>query len=558
MDNQKSDFVKTEFDDLTYQVNGLAMQVHNELKPGHAEKFYQRRLRDLCIANGLAAEIEKRVDVWVEEKKIGYLILDLWVEESLVVECKAFSHHLSADEAGQVMTYLTATGTQVGLLYNFGRKSLEFKRIFPPKDVQDWQKFLYRSIHLIPGMTLPPLPEPRGKGYQPSIPIPPIRFRVGKTITAVNIPSPSGAAVRASAQRAENIAKAKNEFESVSPIRYPLQKSDYASSGVDIDAGNRAVELMKDAVKSTYNSSVLAGIGSFGGLFDVSALKEMKSPVLVASTDGVGTKVKLTSSVGRYRGIGHDIVNHCINDILVQGARPLFFMDYFATSKLDPEQTAEVVTGIAEACKEAGIALLGGETAEMPGVYQPAEFDLAGTIIGVVEREDILPRKNLQAGDVLIGLKSSGPHTNGYSLIRKIFADASLESVISELDCSLADALLAPHRSYYPVLYSLLSHVKALAHITGGGFIENIPRILPINLDAEIQVDSWPIPPLWNFIQQTGSIAADEMYRVFNMGIGMIVIVEKSFVTRVQKQIHEETFVIGELVEGDKQVQFKS
>ncbi len=332
-------------------------------------------------------------------------------------------------------------------------------------------------------------------------------------------------------------------------------KNSYTSSGVDIDAGNRAVNLMKDAVKSTYTPSVLAGIGSFGGLFDVSALKEMKSPVLVASTDGVGTKVKLAASAGRYRSIGHDIVNHCIDDILVQGARPLFFMDYFATSKLDPEQTAEVVTGIAEACKEAGIALLGGETAEMPGVYQPSEFDLAGTIVGVLERDQILPRANIKAGDVLIGLKSSGPHTNGYSLIRKIFADTSLESVIPELGCSLADALLAPHRSYYPVLYSLLSHVKALAHITGGGFIENIPRILPDDLDAKIQIGSWTIPPLWHLIQQTGNIATNEMYRVFNMGIGMIAIVDKSSVSDFQNKIPEETFIIGELIKGEKKVQ---
>jgi len=320
MDNQKSDFIQTEHDDLTYKVNGLAMQVHNELKPGHAEKFYQRRLKDLCIANGMAAEIEKRVDVIIEDKKIGYLILDLWIEESLVVECKAFSHHISVEEAGQVMTYLTATGTPVGLLYNFGRKSLEFKRIFPSKDVQDWQKFLYRSIHIIPGMSLPPLPEPRGKGNKPSIPVPPIRFNVGKSTTVVNIPSPSGAALRASIKRAENFAKEKEDSQSDSLIRYPLQKSDYASAGVDIDAGNRAVELMKDSVKATYNESVLAGIGSFGGLFDASVLKQMDNPVLVASTDGVGTKVKLAASIGRYRGIGHDIVNHCINDILVQGA----------------------------------------------------------------------------------------------------------------------------------------------------------------------------------------------------------------------------------------------
>src|SRR5688500_7343510 len=213
-----------------------------------------------------------------------------------------------------------------------------------------------------------------------------------------------------------------------------MSKSDYASSGVDIDAGNRAVDLMKNAVKSTYTPAVLAGIGSFGGLFDISSLKEMKAPVLVASTDGVGTKVKLAASVGRYRGIGHDIVNHCINDILVQGARPLFFMDYFATSKLNPEQTAEVVTGIAEACKQSGVALLGGETAEMPGVYRPGEFDVAGTIIGVLEREQILPRSNIEAGDVLIGLTSNGPHTNGYSLIRKVFTDVPLGTFFPELD----------------------------------------------------------------------------------------------------------------------------
>ena len=337
-----------------------------------------------------------------------------------------------------------------------------------------------------------------------------------------------------------------------------MTKSDYASSGVDIDAGNRAVELMKDAVKSTYNSSVLAGIGSFGGLFDVSVLKEMKSPVLVASTDGVGTKVKLASSAGRYRGIGHDIVNHCINDILVQGARPLFFMDYFATSKLNPEQTAEVVTGIAEACQEAGMALLGGETAEMPGVYQAGEFDVAGTIVGVLERDDILPRKNIKVGDVLIGLKSSGPHTNGYSLIRKIFADTSLETFSPELNSTLADALLTPHRSYFPILYSLLSHIKALAHITGGGFIENIPRILPDELDAKIQLGSWPMPPLWNLIQQKGNISTEEMYRVFNMGLGMIAIVDKESVSTIQTLIPETTFVIGELIEGYKKVQLVS
>lgn len=337
-----------------------------------------------------------------------------------------------------------------------------------------------------------------------------------------------------------------------------MTKSNYASSGVDIDAGNRAVDLMKDAVKSTYTSSVLAGIGSFGGLFDVSALKEMRTPVLVASTDGVGTKVKLAASAGRYRGIGHDIVNHCIDDILVQGARPLFFLDYFATSKLNPQQTVEVVTGTAEACREAGMALLGGETAEMPGVYQPNEFDVAGTIIGAVERGEILPRQNLKAGDILIGLKSSGPHTNGYSLIRKVFADTPLDTFFPELDCSLADVLLTPHRSYLSALYSLLPQIKALVHITGGGFLENIPRILPENLSANINLGSWTIPPLWNLIQQKGNISTDEMYRVFNMGIGMIAIVNKNSFAKAQELIPEETFVIGELVEGHKGVQLIS
>ena len=326
-----------------------------------------------------------------------------------------------------------------------------------------------------------------------------------------------------------------------------MTDSHYAASGVDIDAGNRAVELMKAAVRATYNDSVLAGIGAFGGLFDAASLRQLDHPVLVASTDGVGTKVKLAASTGRYRGIGHDLVNHCINDILVQGARPLFFMDYFATSKLNPDTTAEIVTGIAEACTAAGMALLGGETAEMPGVYQPNEFDLAGTIIGVVERAAILPRLTVQEGDVVIGFASSGPHTNGYSLIRKLFEN-------SVLDTSTADALLAPHRSYFYLLYPHLSKIKALAHITGGGFLENIPRVLPENLDAVIQLNSWETPPVWKLIQQKGNIPTEEMYQVFNMGIGMIAIVDRSRADDFQASIGERTFIIGELVRGERKV----
>lgn len=528
MVKKKPSFVETKYDELTFKVNGFAMQVHNELKPGHKEKFYKVRLAELCRSNGLEVNPEQRVEVWVGELLVGYMFPDLWIENQLVVECKAFSHQLTNDEIYQTVAYLAATGSEIGMLYNFGMSRLDYRRIFPPTQVQDWQKSIYRATWVKPGMSLPPLDTEETTS--------PIRFVVEGTDRVIEFP------IRASVEHP------------LPTSVHPLESVDYKSSGVDIDAGNRAVDLMKGAVKSTYNASVLAGIGSFGGLFDISSVKDMHSPTLVASTDGVGTKVKLAASVGRYRGIGHDIVNHCINDILVQGAKPLFFMDYFATSKLNPEQTAEVVTGIAEACKESGLALLGGETAEMPGVYQLNEFDVAGTIVGVVEQSAILPRKNINVGDVLIGLKSSGPHTNGYSLIRKIFADTSLETHIPELNTTLADALLTPHRSYYQILAPVLSQIKGLAHITGGGFIENIPRILPEYIDANIQLGSWEMPPLWNLIQQTGDIDANEMYRVFNMGIGMIMIVDKESVSSIQNQISEKTFVVGELVQGKKKV----
>jgi phosphoribosylformylglycinamidine cyclo-ligase len=337
-----------------------------------------------------------------------------------------------------------------------------------------------------------------------------------------------------------------------------MTPSDYAVSGVDIDAGNRAIQLMQAAVKSTYGPEVLGGIGSFGGLYEASALKLMKSPVLVASTDGVGTKVKIAAQAGRYRSVGQDIVNHCTNDILVQGARPLFFLDYFATSKLDPQIVAEVVTGISQACREAACALIGGETAEMPGVYAQGEFDIAGTMIGVLERESILPRPDICSGDVLLGIRSSGPHTNGYSLIRRIFEGVPLETIFPELGISLADALLAPHRSYLqalqPIISDMQSPIKALAHLTGGGFIENIPRVLPGTVDAVIDTSAWTTPALFKLIQERGEVAPEEMYRVFNMGIGMVVIVDKQDVGRLQKAIPEPTFIIGELVEGKHKV----
>ena len=334
--------------------------------------------------------------------------------------------------------------------------------------------------------------------------------------------------------------------------------SAYLSSGVSIDSGNRAVELMKSAVRSTYGSQVLGGIGSFGGLYDAGELKAMHQPVLVASTDGVGTKVMLAKEVGSYKSIGRDIVNHCINDILVQGARPLFFLDYFACSKLDPEIVAEVVTGIATACREARCALIGGETAEMPGVYAEGEFDVAGTIVGVVERECILPRPGMHAGDILIGISSSGPHTNGFSLIRKIFAGVPMDTIFPEIGIRLGEALLRPHRSYLPLLHPQISlpdsPIQALVHITGGGFIENIPRILPDGLGAVICLENWPVPALFELIQKRGGISQAEMYRVFNMGIGMIGVVTPDKVDTVRASIPEETWVVGELMNGKKRV----
>jgi phosphoribosylformylglycinamidine cyclo-ligase len=344
------------------------------------------------------------------------------------------------------------------------------------------------------------------------------------------------------------------------PSPAPASKpSDYAAAGVDMDVKYRAVEMMTAAVKSTYGPEVLAGIGAFGGLFDAGGiLREMRAPVLVGSTDGVGTKVKLAAKAGRYGPLGEDIVNHCVNDILVQGARPLFFLDYFASSKLQPEIIAEVVGGMAKACREAGCALLGGETAEMPGVYQPGEFDVAGTIVGAVDRGRILPTNDLRPGDVLIGIRSNGPHTNGYSLIRKIFENTPLDTVLPELGQPLADALLAPHRSYLSILKPILtaegSPIKALAHLTGGGWIENPIRVFPEGIGAEVKVGSWPVPPLFSIIQQKGEINPVEMHRVFNMGIGMLVITSAADAEKVRSAIPEETWIVGRLIEGKREV----
>ena len=328
----------------------------------------------------------------------------------------------------------------------------------------------------------------------------------------------------------------------------------YAAAGVDIDEGTRAVDQMKAAVERTHGAAVLKGVGSFGGVFSGAVLKAMDEPLLVASTDGVGTKVELAARLGKYRGVGADIVNHCIDDVLVQGARPLFFLDYIASSKLDADQVAEVVTGMAEACEAAGCALLGGETAEMPGVYAPGAFDIAGTLVGAVDRAKLLPNARLVAGDVLLGVASNGPHTNGYSLLRKLFDWLPMDAVPAGFDCTLGEALLKSHRNYLPVLGAAIDSgtVKALAHITGGGLPENLPRVLPDDVDARIQLGSWPVPPLFRLVREVAvGMETHELYRTLNMGVGMVVVCAAADVALVQSMIPEETWVIGSLVATD-------
>lgn len=331
----------------------------------------------------------------------------------------------------------------------------------------------------------------------------------------------------------------------------------YAAAGVDITAGNRAVDLMRAAVTATHGPEVLAGVGAFGGIFDAVPLQGMKRPALVASTDGVGTKTRVATALGRYDTIGQDLVNHCINDILVQGARPLFFLDYFAASRLVPEIVADVVSGCARACQAAGCALLGGETAEMPGVYAPDELDLAGTIVGVVEQDRIIDGRAIEVGDVVLGLASTGLHTNGYSLARRVFEGMDLRGDFPALGGSLGDALLAIHRSYLPDIQRLLVGgvrgpvpVRALVHITGGGLIENPPRVLPSTVAMELRRGSWQVPPLFRLIQELGDVVDAEMARVFNMGLGMLVVVPAARAEDAQSLLAAgvQTWEVGRIV----------
>jgi phosphoribosylaminoimidazole synthetase len=328
----------------------------------------------------------------------------------------------------------------------------------------------------------------------------------------------------------------------------------YAAAGVDIAEGNRTVAQMRAAVERTHGAEVVRGVGSFGGAFSAKAIAAMDDPVLVASTDGVGTKVELAASLGRVAGLGHDIVNHCIGDVFVQGARPLFFLDYIATSKLDADVVAEIVTGMAAACAAAGCTLLGGETAEMPGVYAAGALDIAGTLVGVTEREALLPRHDVAPGDILVGVASSGPHTNGYSLLRELFAWMPMDVAPLGLDRPLGDALLEPHRNYLPVLQGALATggVKALAHITGGGLVENVPRVLPGDVGAVIDIGSWSVPPLFRLVREVATALDDEeLHRTLNMGIGMVLVCAPDDVGRVRSAIDEKTWAIGALVDHD-------
>jgi phosphoribosylformylglycinamidine cyclo-ligase len=301
---------------------------------------------------------------------------------------------------------------------------------------------------------------------------------------------------------------------------------DYRQAGVDIDAGNETVRRIKSLARATFTPGVLSDIGSFGGLFRLDR-DRFQDPVLVSSADGVGTKLKVAFMTGRHETIGADLVNHCINDILVQGAEPLFFLDYLATGRLSPDVVEQVVGGVARACRENGCALIGGETAEMPGFYADGEYDLAGFIVGAVDRTKIVDGRSIVPGDTLIGLPSAGLHTNGYSLARRVFFDVAglqPDTFVRELGTTAGDALLAPHRCYLPVVRPLLERrlVKGLAHITGGGITENLPRILPEDCAAELDVQAWIVPPLFRFLEQRGAIGFEEMHRTFNMGIGIV------------------------------------
>ncbi len=334
----------------------------------------------------------------------------------------------------------------------------------------------------------------------------------------------------------------------------------YSDAGVDISRADRAKQRIRYLAQKTFTRSVLSDIGSFGGLFALGT--KYRDPVLVSSADGVGTKLKIAFAMNLHQTVGADLVNHCVNDIAVQGATPLFFLDYFASGKLDPEITEKVVSGLADACRQNGCALIGGETAEMPGFYADGEYDIAGFIVGAVDRDRIITGDRVEIGDVVVGLPSTGLHTNGYSLARKLFFEIARytpETFVSEIKNKAGAELLRTHKSYWPIVRRLIEAdaVNAMAHITGGGITENLPRVLPKGTAANIQLGSWPILPVFTHLQKLGNVDQDEMLRTFNMGIGMILVVPAKKFKRVQTildRVGEKGFTIGRIVKGDRKV----
>lgn len=340
----------------------------------------------------------------------------------------------------------------------------------------------------------------------------------------------------------------------------------YRDAGVDIDAANTAVARIKRIAQSTFNSNVLSDIGSFGGMFNA-AFPEMREPVLVASCDGVGTKLKVAFATGVHNTIGYDLVAHCIGDILVQGARPLFFLDYIATGKLEPNVIEQIVEGLARGCREGSCALLGGETAEMPGLYADGEYDVAGFIVGIVDRSKVINGSTIKAGDLVLGLPSLGLHTNGYSLARKLLfeiAGYDVNTRVDELAMTVGEQLLKPHKNYLPSFERLIDRegvIKGMAHITGGGLVENIPRILPANVDVILERGSWPVLPVFDLLQRIGNVPQDDMDRTFNLGIGMTLIVSPSDLDLVKEDIAragDTCYLIGKVIEGSGKTYFGS
>ncbi|NLY73954.1 MAG: phosphoribosylformylglycinamidine cyclo-ligase [Firmicutes bacterium] len=331
----------------------------------------------------------------------------------------------------------------------------------------------------------------------------------------------------------------------------------YKAAGVDIDAGIKSVNRIKNLVRGTYNQRVLGELGGFGGLYSFPAA-EFRDPLLVSSTDGVGTKLKIAFALRKYDTVGYDLVNHCVNDILVQGAKPLFFLDYIGAASVNPELIEAVVSGLVKGCRENDTVLIGGETAEMPGMYAAGEFDLVGTIVGVVEREELITGSTIKPGDSVLGLPSLGLHTNGYSLARKIcFEILGLKPTDSVAGFSepIGEVLLAPHRSYFQELYPLITAglIKGLAHITGGGFYDNIPRILPQGCGVRINSGSWPVLPIFEFLIKEGAVPLEQAYRVFNMGIGMVLICSPENRERIRSSL-KEVYQIGAVIEGEREI----